>query len=129
MVENIKKKQKGLNSCSVADAAGLQPPLLWVMASVIGYCIILVRLYGNGGLGSNEPVVLNVHLQSRYSGTAGLLIFLKLLQNRPKRRDQKSGAVAALKRTKNGNVAQLIRHIPHVCANPNFAFWHHATVA
>lgn len=56
MVENIRKKEK-LNSCYVADAAGRQPPSLRVMGSVMGYCIILVRFYGNAGLGSNEPVV------------------------------------------------------------------------
>lgn len=82
MVENI-QKIKGLNSCYVADAAGRQPPLLRVMASVMGYCIILVKLYGNAGLGSNESVVLNVCLPSLYTETAGLLIFLKLSQNHP----------------------------------------------
>ena len=77
------KKIKGLNSCCVADAAGQQPSLLWVMASVMGYCIILARFYGNAGLGLNEPVVLNVCLPSLYAETAGLLIFLKLFQNHP----------------------------------------------
>lgn len=75
------KKEKKLNSCCVADAAGQQPHLLLVMASVMGYCIILARFYGNAGLGSDDPVVLNVCLPSFYTETAGLLIFLKLFQN------------------------------------------------
>lgn len=37
-----------------------------------------IRVYGNAGLGSNEPVALNVHPPSLYTETAGLLIFLKL---------------------------------------------------
>lgn len=89
MGENI-QKMKGLNSCYVADAAGQQPPLLRVMASVMGYCVILARFYGNAELGSNEPVVLNVCLPSFYTETAGLLIFLRLFQNHPQHRDKKA---------------------------------------
>lgn len=72
---------KELNSCYVADAAGQQPSLLRVMASVMSYCVILARFYGNVGLGSNESVVFNVCLPSFYTETAGLLIFIKLFQN------------------------------------------------
>lgn len=75
------QKINKLNSCYAADAAGQQPSLLRVMASVMSYCIILVRFYGNAGLGSIEPFVLNVCLASVYTETARLLMFLKLFQN------------------------------------------------
>ena len=84
---------KGLNSCCVADAAGQQPPLLRVMASVMGYCVILARFYGNAELASNEPVVLNVCLPSFYTETAGLLIFLRLFQNHPTKRRESRWAL------------------------------------
>lgn len=81
-MENI-QEIKELISCYDVNAAVQQPPLLWVMASVMGYCIILARFHGNAELGTNEPVVLYVCLPSFYTETAGLLVFLYLFLNHP----------------------------------------------
>lgn len=51
------QKINKLNSCYAADAAGQQPSLLRGLASVMSYCIILVRFYGNAEFGSIESFV------------------------------------------------------------------------